>query len=57
MSVPQKVGKEEVQGSGSAQAHPQGMEEQVATLRKDPLLSAQDRPGWQWLPHLQPEKI
>ena len=30
MSVLQKVGKEEVQGSGSAQARLQGMEEQVA---------------------------
>ena len=30
MSVLQKVGKEEVQGSGSAQARAQGMEEQVA---------------------------
>ena len=30
MSVLQKVGKEEVQGSGAAQACSQGMEEQVA---------------------------
>ena len=30
MSVLQKVVKEEVQGSGSAQARSQGMEEQVA---------------------------
>ena len=30
MSVLQKVGKEEVQGSGSAQARLQGMEEQMA---------------------------
>ena len=29
MSVLQKVGKEEVQGSGSAQARLQGMEEQI----------------------------
>ena len=60
MSVLQKVGKEEVQGSGSAQARLQGMEEQVAVKQPelDPLrlnerilCSVLKRgPGWQWLP-------
>ena len=39
MSVLQKVGKEEVQGSGSAQARAQGMEEQVAVKHLNLILS------------------
>ena len=39
MSVLQKVGKEEVQGSGSAQARLQGMEEQVAVKHLNLILS------------------
>ena len=58
MAVLQKVGKEEVQGSGSAQTRFQGMEEQVVVKHlnlilcdlEDPLVIAQDRPGWQWFP-------
>ena len=56
MSVLQKVGKEEVQGSGSAQARLQGMEEQVAVKHLNLILCdlmkgspAQDKPVWQWL--------
>ena len=39
MSVLQKVGKGEVQGSGSAQARAQGMEEQVAVKHLNLILS------------------
>ena len=67
MSVLQKVGKEEVQGSGSAQARLQGMEEQVAVKHLNLILcdlmkgsSAQcskEGLGGSGSPHLPPEKI
>ena len=69
MSVLQKVGKEEVQGSGSAQARLQGMEEQVAVRHLNLILCdlmkgspAQSSVlkiglGGSGSPHLQPEKI
>ena len=66
MSVLQKVGKEEVQGSGSAQARLQGMEEQVAVKHLNLILCdlMKGSPavlkigmGDKGSPHLQPEKI
>ena len=66
MSVLQKVGKEEVQGSGSAQARAQGMEEQVAVKHLNLILCdlMKGSPaglkivlGDKGSPHLQPEKI
>ena len=66
MSVLQKVGKQEVQSSGSAQARPQGMEEQVAVKHLNLILCdlMKGSPavlkigmGDKGSPHLQPEKI
>ena len=62
----EKVGKEEVQGSGSAQACSQGMEEQVAVKHLNLILCdlMKGSPavlkigmGDKGSPHLQPEKI
>ena len=67
MSVLQKVGREEVQGSGSAQAHPQDLEEQVAVkhlnlilcdlMKGPPAQCSKEGLGGSGSSHLPPEKI
>ena len=66
MSVLQKVGKQEVQSSGSAHGRPQGMEQQVAVKHLNLILCdlMKGSPavlkivlGDKGSPHLQPEKI